>query len=230
MEHVDYMGWVDYLSELIQVHDIPMDQVLELAAGTGSFSQAGLFAQSSLCIHVDNSLSMLSQMKKKSPRICASGTDLPLRGGFDSIWMMYDSFNYFLTSEQALQNFKEVSRLLKPGGYFIFDTTTKRNSKMYFTDFVDFLETPQCSIIRKSWYEEEESKQYNRFIFFEQEGDSFSKKEELHCQRIYNPSQIKSWISQVGLQLVACYHNETLEPAKTSSERLHFVVRKESNS
>lgn len=232
MRHVDYVGWTEFLQSVMSKHDISLENVLELAAGTGKFASSGLYHGAKRVVLSDLSFSMLRQ----SLRVCkskegtrfvattANALNMPFKGEFSSIWMLYDSLNYLLDAEGLENFFTSVYSHLKPKGYFVADVTTAINSQRYFSDFLDWEENEECSMVRESNFDNEKKMQTNRFVLFVKQPDgSYSRCEEVHRQRIYPWKEFVTIAKKAGLVLQAAYHNHTLQPAKNNSERVHLV-------
>jgi SAM-dependent methyltransferase len=94
----------------------PAERALDLACGTGrllDFADTGL----------DSSPAMLAEAQQKHPDkalVCADALALPFGPGrFDRVHSFH--FLMHLRHEQAQQVLREVERVLRPGGHFIFD-------------------------------------------------------------------------------------------------------------
>jgi ubiquinone/menaquinone biosynthesis C-methylase UbiE len=233
MEHVDYEHWGAYLARLLKHHQITPKNTLEIAAGTCPFARQPFLPKEVSTTYTDLSTAMLLEAKRddNSETPCsyasADAISLPFKSTFDCVWMIYDSLNYLLEEESVLQCLKEVYRVLTPGGFFVFDITTEYNSQTYFRDTVQYEEREDVTLIRDSWYEEDNKLQLNVFTYFiEQEKGLYKKLEEGHSQRIYSPSHIQEKAIQAGFETLGTYSNYTLEKPTDTSERIHFVLHK----
>jgi len=228
MRHVDYPGWANYLKTLIDKHALPLDCVLELATGTGSFAKAGLFSGAKKLVVSDLSPHMLGEAIKgqKNPLpLVHNALHTPFKKGtFSSVWMLYDSLNY-LPGEQALISFfSELKGIVKPGGYFVADITTALNSQRYFADFLDWEENEHCSMIRQSSFEASQRLQINNFVlFFKESNGHYTRFEEQHVQYIFPWKEMVKMAQKSGWEHIAAYQNQSLEPAKSTAERVHLV-------
>ncbi len=234
MSHVDYTQWATHLRRLLKsLHSNPQT-ILELGAGTAPFLEENLFPNGSLVVQSDISIEMLGQGLTRAPTnrhrtlfaVCDASL-LPFQSKFDLCLMVYDALNYLPDTAALYQTFREVSRILSPGGHFIFDVTTEYNSKSYFLDSVEYEEEADCAIIRQSWFVESKKHQLNKFTFFLEESDGrFSKKTETHIQCIFDHNTLCSAGEKCGLSFTGCWDNFTLNPVQKNSERIHYAFSK----
>jgi SAM-dependent methyltransferase len=208
--------------------------VLELAAGTCRF--ASLFP-GSFVVHTDRSPEMLraavsgaAEKPGITHRVACDMRALALRGPFDLVLLAYDSFNYLLRSEEALEALCGAKRVLGPKGVLLFDVTTERCSRRHFADAVDYGELDPAgsgAYIRRSRYDARRRMQLNWFTFFVADGSGrHTRREEIHAQRIYPAARIRALARRAGFSVRACLAGFSFRPGTDRSERLHFVLQK----
>jgi ubiquinone/menaquinone biosynthesis C-methylase UbiE len=229
MAHVDYDAWGRYLARLWKKGGIAPKSVLELAAGTCPFARRDVFPPEALVCYTDLSPFMLARAPALSPdlRVAANALALPFKGPFDLCLMIYDAFNYLMEEKDAARCLREAYRVLRPGGLFVFDVTTEANSKRHFDHAVDFGEMEGCTYFRESSYDREGRVQGNDFVFFVEEGRGlFRKVKESHQQRIYSLAKLHALARAAGFEVQGAYEGFTFRPARETSERVHFLLRK----
>jgi len=229
MEHVDYQEWAAYIQALCQRHQVNLNSVLEIGAGTCPFSNEPLMKQAGLVVYSDISYPMLNQANKPSTplKVNCDGSQLPFKKQFDFCLMIYDTFNHFLKIPDARDGLQNIYQVLNAGGHFLFDVTTEYNSKAYFLDTIDYEESQAISLVRESWYEEKTQLQNNLFTYFiKDKEDRYQKVKESHQQRIYPTEQILDLIDKTGFTLVNMYNDISFEEPGQNCERIHFLLKK----
>ena len=228
MAHVDYDAWGRYLARLWKKGGIDPRAVLELGAGTCPFARRDVFPPEAKVVYSDLSPFMLTRAPALSPdlRVAANALTLPFKGPFDLCLMIYDAFNYLMDEADAARSLREAHRVLRPGGLFLFDVTTEANSKRHFDQAVDFGEMAGCTYFRESHYDRETRVQGNEFVFFVEQGGLFRKVKESHQQRIYPLSRLRALAREAGFEVGGAYEGFTFRPARESSERVHYLLRK----
>ena len=139
MAHVDYGAWAAYIHAIFARFAPNAIRVADLACGTGNVSFA-LHRLGYEVTGVDRSEAMLQVAREK-----AAGTDVEfieqdLRqlaglGPFDAATCLYDSFNYLLSPADLDAALRGVHAIVQPGGLFVFDVCTERNSLRYFPQY-----------------------------------------------------------------------------------------------
>lgn len=155
-------------------------------------------------------------------------TQIPFQTGyFDTVFCLYDSVNYLLDMSSLDQYFSETSRVLQVKGLLIFDIVTEVNSLSYFHETLDYEEFTQGDLVRESFYDENNSMQYTKFIYYRhQEANRYLKLEEEHKQRIWTQDEIKQSLTRSGYEILAQYDGFGFESPTKETERIHWVLRK----
>lgn len=228
MAHVDYAAWGAFLLKVLRQQGVAPRSLLELGAGNGMLCRHLCIPGLETRITSDLSLAMMADANPvfTGQRVVADARALPFRGNFDLVLMTYDALNY-LDARGVRDLFKGVRSLLSAQGVFIFDVTTERNSLRYFHDVTDAIDVSGGVLVRRSWYDADECKQYNRFDLFEQgRGGNYRRTEELHCQNIYAFSELERMARSERLRVRASYGNFSLTPPGPNADRIHIVLEK----
>ena len=230
MEHVDYIGWADYIVSLFFKYGMMPEKVLELACGTGSLLLE-LSRQRIYGTGLDRSMPMLKAAKKKfgdNPDnlalIQGDITAVPAGRCFDAILCLYDSMNY-LDSVQTLVTAVEniMSRVL-PGGIFIFDICTEHNSVKHFNGNIYSENIGGWHYKRQCFYDERNRMQINNFTLTDKKTGTVLK--ERHKQYIFPVDEVFAELSLLPMKNISMFKDYTTSPPDKSTERVHFVLRK----
>jgi len=228
MRHIDYEEWVDYVHSLIERLAPDTEQVADLACGTGNMSLE-LKRLGYEVTGVDLSEAMLRVANGKAGS--EAGMEFVQRdlreleglGPFDAVVCMYDSFNYMLEADDLDEALASIASIIRPGGLFVFDVCTQRNSLRYFHDMRDKETGPGFSYERHSVYDQDTRLQSNHFQIHYEEGDVVL--EETHVQRIYPVAAIAKRVKASVFDLLNAFDGFTLNEGTEDSDRIHFVLR-----
>lgn len=237
MTDVDYETWTDYIDDIIIQHTEKADDVLELACGTGTMA---LSLEELDCYDItatDGSADMIRIAKEKASHIDSfvdfitmDFLELDFEKKFDVVFMVFDSLNYLHTEQEILQLHEQVRKILKPGGVFIYDFTTPRNSRTA----INFLDNEKKTLknntryYRKSTYDAKNRIHTNSFIIDKLDGKTNSvihQYKEQHQQRIYTLREIESILDKTDFSIEAAYDGFELKPAHRKSLRITMVLK-----
>lgn len=234
MDNVPYREWGEYLHGLLEEHGIRDGILLDLGCGTGTMTEilAGFGYD---MIGVDNSEDMLEiAMEKKE----ASGHDIlyllqdmrefELYGTVKAAVSVCDSLNY-ITEPSDLKNvFSLVNNYLDPKGIFIFDFNTDYKYREILGDRTIAEDRGECSFIWDNYYyEEERINEYELSLFLceDEEERLYRKYQETHYQRAYTLDEMKSCLTEAGMEFIAAYDAFTKEAPHPQSERIYVIAR-----
>jgi SAM-dependent methyltransferase len=230
MRHVDYPEWAAHVCALFARFDHRPQHTVDLACGTGSI----LFELRRLGQRVSGADASAAMLEVARRRLARTGAEIPLfqrdlrqlegLGPFDTALCLYDSVNYLLAPEDLDQALAQISSILLPGNFFIFDVCTEKNSLRHFRDVRDEERGPGYSYRRHSFYERERRLQFNRFhIRFD---DREAELEECHVQRIYPVDEVIARIEASPFELRGSFDGFTFARGSEASERIHFVLQR----
>jgi ubiquinone/menaquinone biosynthesis C-methylase UbiE len=228
MDHVHYETWEQYIVSRFMRYCSSVTTVLEIACGTGSLSRH-LLRDGYRVTGVDISVPMLAMARKKlshagfNPRLVAADmTVLPFGTTFDAVICLYDSINYLRDPAQFLAALDEAARVTRPGGLYIFDVCTERNSRMFFSQHEMTESIGPITYHRTSRYDSAGRLQENAFVI-ESDGERIV---ERHIQRIYRLAEIHGMVAKTPFDLLGVFDDLTDRPGTEQSERVHFVLQR----
>ena len=132
MHDVDYDNWVKYIEDIIKSENVQVQNILELACGTGNLT-IPLTKKNYDIAGIDISDEMLNVARSKGEK---QGIDLVLLEqdiaeldfdvtNLDCVLCACDGFNYITYDEDLMNVFSKTYELLKQEGIFIFDMNTE---------------------------------------------------------------------------------------------------------
>ncbi|MBR2488902.1 MAG: class I SAM-dependent methyltransferase [Clostridia bacterium] len=130
MSDVDYSARTEYLLNLFKKHGKVPSLLLDVACGTGAFSN--LMAQKGIeVIGVDASEEMLAVARENSAEmgtqvlyLCQKAEELDLYGTVDGAICCLDSINHIVDLKTLKTAFQKISLFMESGSLFIFDVNT----------------------------------------------------------------------------------------------------------
>ena len=238
MSNVDYETWADYIDEIIDIHHPQATRLLEMACGTGSIAisldELGYYD----ILATDLSPDMIAKAKLKADEsICEVSfrtmnfMDIDLKETFDVVFMVFDSINYLHTEEDILKLHAEVRKVLRPGGYFIFDFTTPRNSRKAIRQLhreEGISRDKKYRYFRTSSFDGNSNIHTNKFEIEksgEVNGSTTENFVEIHRQKIYTFDQMMRILLKTGYQIEKAYDGFTFEDANNKSLRITVVAQ-----
>lgn len=231
MEHVNYKRWAAYIDKIVSRFQPDSNWIVDISCGTGTF--AGFLIKHGYRITgLDSSFPMVQQAAQKNltPHthfMCADLGHLPLASQPDVIVSLYDSMNYVLEANLWHKAFVDIFSTLKKDGLFIFDVSTLMNSKRDFSRYVHRETFKNGGYLRKSSFDRKESLQKNYFEIKLKARPSIVFCEH-HQQRIRPLKEILDFIDASPFTLLGGYKEFSFEPFDEKCERVHFVLKKES--
>lgn len=228
-DDVGYEQWADFFEQLFAREDIRPQLVLDLACGTGSLTR--LLAQRGYdMIGADASPEMLMQAMQNtmdcSPRpllINQRMEELDLYGNVDACLCCLDSVNYVTEPDDLAEAFRRVHLFLNPNGLFVFDINTpakfsRIDGESYVREDDGVFCVWQAAV--------EDGLCAYQFDIFEQDGDSWSRAQETHEERVYEPQQLVRMLEEAGFTEIKTYGDQSFAPVKGVEDRIYFTARK----
>jgi SAM-dependent methyltransferase len=226
MSHVDYRSWAGYLDKLIKCFGKAGNRIVDSCCGTGKLmfelSQKGY----AVC-GFDLSSEMIRQSGGNGEFLLWQGDlkNLSLKPGWDVFLCLYDSVQY-LSSTDLDSVFNEVIQCLTPDGLFIFDIVTEHHVLKYWADYAEVMHFRNQEIMRRSWYDK--TKKILHTVFEVTESGDHTVCQEHHQQSIFTLSEIEECVQRSGFIHMGKFEDFSFQPGQNRSDRIHFVLRKES--
>lgn len=255
MAEVDYGAWCDYVLGLVKDAeiagalplgsniDVGRGRILDLACGTGEFSYR-LAKQGYRVTALDISSEMLSIAEAKTRRhglvVQFARQDmrcLNLTGEYDVVLCLCDSLNYLLELSDWAATFDSVGKILKPGGYFVFDVNTAHKLATVYGNHAYAGDEGEYAYIWENTYDPESQMCYMDLTFFlpaygpleckqSKPSGLYEKRMESHIQRAFSQRTISQLLVDAGLELLGHYGDLTRALPTPVTERITFICRK----
>jgi len=228
-QKVDYREWSAYIKSLFSMAPLkPIKKVLDLAIGTGniaSYLKSAGYEVSGL----DFSIGMLRVAKRKNAAhhlIRADFRELPFKDStFDGVYSTFDSLNNILDPQELLNTFKEVRRILRKGGPFVFDLNTKWSLEFEWDNNTRVEETQNTISIWKSRYIDQISYLYfTLFVRENKEANLYKKVSTVFRERGYDPQEVKNFLKRANFEKVYSFEHFTFTAGKAKSSRITYLA------
>ena len=231
MQDVDYKKRTEYLCSLFNAFDRMPTLMLDLACGTGEFSNR--FAEKGVSvIGVDVSFDMLSLAREKSAEagndvlyLCQDAAELDLYGTIDGGICCLDSLNHITDYERFCKAIERVSLFLEKDRLFIFDLNTEYKHSKVLGNNTFVIDTDEVYCIWQNEYKDNNIVEIN-LDFFTPEGEAYYRSGESFCERAYTADEIKYALEKAGLKIEAIFDDMTECAPTDTTERTVYVTRK----
>lgn len=232
MANVDYKKRTDYICSLFKVFDQMPTLMLDLACGTGEFSN--IFAQKGVSvIGVDISYDMLSIAREKSAQqgndilyLCQDAAELDLYGTVDGAICCLDSLNHITDYDAFCKAIARVSLFLEKDRLFIFDLNTPYKHREVLGNNTFVIDTDDIYCVWQNEYTDTNNMVEINLDFFIPDGDVYYRTNESFCERAYTDDEIKNALGKAGLKIEAVYEELTQNNPIDTTERIVYVTRK----
>ncbi|MFJ6165399.1 class I SAM-dependent methyltransferase [Micromonospora orduensis] len=210
---------VDFLADLADG-----GPVLELAIGTGRVALP--LAERGLTVHgVEASEEMLAQLRAKPggdqiPVVVADMADVPVSGEFRLAYLVFNTLFNLVDAERQADCFRNVARVLSPGGAFVIETFVPDPRDFDADEQVQVRAvTEDSATIRLHKYDRPAQRFIRQTITFDAEGVHLKP----FAMRYAWPHQIDEMAQRAGLQLTERYADWHRRPFDADS-RAHISV------
>ncbi len=232
MKRVNYKEWMLYIESFIKLHQTPAKIILDIACGTGN-GLLNLKRRYETYIAFDISLEMIRVFKEKlsnyniKPVIfVADVRNIPLPdNSVDVAFSIFDSLNNLLRPKDLKKAFSEVHRILTPKGMFIFDLNTTYVLKEKWGTKTRIEEDEDLVSIWRTKYHAGIS-ELHLTLFVKENGNEFTRVDELHRERGYNKDEVISMLKNTGFSKIEAYDYLTYNPPKEDTYRINYVAVK----
>lgn len=231
MQGIDYEAWVNYVEAIVSRFQGCVSAVVDLACGTGSstfpWAQRGYRV-----LGVDLSAPMLELADRKAKaaglaicfleqNLCA----LQLPRTVDLTVCFQDGMNYLTSLADLKKALLSVYQNMNSGGFFIFDLNflprlTPAHDNLSEIEERDFsLKWKADYLAAENLWEIVVTGQLKhcgeRGLF-----------QERHCERIYEISEIQSYLADIGYTVLGCYQSFTFDQPHEQTSRVVCVAQK----
>lgn len=232
MTNADYNGRTKYINSLFKKFDRTPTLMLDLACGTGEFSNR--FAKAGVSvIGVDVSSDMLSIAREKSAQqgndvlyLCQDAAQLDLYGTVDGAICCLDSLNHITDYKQFRQAINRVSLFLEKDRLFIFDLNTQYKHCEILGNNTFIIDTEEVYCVWQNEYNPKQDTVQINLDFFIPQGDMYYRLNENFCERAYTSSEIESTLQKAGLKIEAVFEDMTENAPSDNTQRVVYVTRK----
>lgn len=232
MQDVDYKKRTQYLCSLFKKFDRMPTLMLDLACGTGEFSNR--FAQKGVSvIGVDISYDMLSVAREKSAEagldvlyLCQDAASLDLYGTVDGAICCLDSLNHITDYNDFCQAIARVSLFLEKDRLFIFDVNTPYKHKEILGNNTFVMDTDDVYCVWQNEFSESDNTVEINLDFFTSSGDAYLRASECFHERAYTEDEINTALEKAGLRIEAIYEEMTQNSPTDTTQRAVYITRK----
>ncbi|MBO4693495.1 MAG: class I SAM-dependent methyltransferase [Clostridia bacterium] len=232
MRDVDYHARADYICSLFSKYGKKPKLLLDLACGTGSFSNEFSHRGFSV-IGVDISEEMLCIAQEKSIKqgnnvlyICQPAQELKLHSTVDGAVCLLDSLNHIIDYSELCEVFIKVSDALEKDALFIFDMNTVYKHKNILADNAFVIEEDGIFCVWQNFYNKDLHTTDIILDFFEKQGNKYERYSECFSERAYTKREIYTATEKAGLRIEACLGDMSGDKPDSRESRMFFVARK----
>ncbi|MDH4263028.1 MAG: class I SAM-dependent methyltransferase [Spirochaetia bacterium] len=236
MNEIPYHHWAYYIYQLFEAHNLTTgDWVVDIGTGTGII--AGKLSAYYKMVAIDISYSMLSFAKVNNEIKCvqADMKALPfLNDEISSAFSTHDCLNYLTDEKMMYNHFKEIYRILKPNGLYLFDYSTEYNVLKHFNDKVfnehynnyhmkwsntyDLNDQIVTSVIDITEYL---PNWYGIFVFWKRK-----KYREIHIQKVFSENTIEKLCKMAGFKILKKDYDYGENKSNEYANILVYVLQK----
>ena len=234
MSDVDYKARTAYLLKLFKKYGKTPTLLLDLACGTGGFSNE-MSRRGIEVIGVDMSEEMLSAARENSADmgtnvlfLCQKAEDLNLYGTVDGAICCLDSVNHITNKKNLKKAFEKVSLFLEKDCLFIFDANTVYKHKEVLGNNTFVIEEENVYCV---WQNEFDEKKLLTdisldFFVYDEESDMYERFTEDFSERAYADDELIDLLEKCGFSVEAIYGDLTDEKPDDVTDRKIFVAKK----
>lgn len=232
-EDVCYKERADYISALFERFDRKPKILLDLACGTGGFSEE--FAKKDISvIGVDISPEMLTEASESAKKsgldilyLCQDACELDLYGTVDGAICCLDSLNHITDYEKFCIALEKVSLFLEKDRLFIFDVNTIFKHKYVLGDNTFVIETDDTYCVWQNEFCENSNSTFISLDFFARtEGETYERLTEDFCERAYSQEEIENALNRAGFKIEAVFEEMSNSAPDDQTQRAIYIARK----
>lgn len=234
MNDVDYKRRTAYLLKLFKKHGKTPTLLLDLACGTGGFSNE-MALKGVEVIGVDMSEEMLGVARENSADLgvdvlylCQKAEELDLYGTVDGVICCLDSVNHITSFKNLEEAFKKVALFLEDDCLFIFDVNSVYKHKEILGNNTFVIEEENVYCV---WQNEFDEKKLLTdisldFFVYDEESGMYERFTEDFSERAYADDELIDLLEKCGFSVEAIYGDLTDEKPDDFTDRKIFVAKK----
>ena len=229
MDNVPYDKWAANIKNLFEKYNMPMEIVCDLGCGTGQITRRLKDAGYDM-IGIDVSYDMLMEAMAAEDSqgilyLCQDMREFELYGTVGAVVSVCDSMNYLRDCKEFLTVCKRANKYLDPKGLFIFDVKTEHFYQQLGSRTIAENREEGSFIWENDYDPETRDNNYFLTIYEENQEGTFDRYEEEHLQHAFTIEEIKTAISESGLELLDVLDVSTMAAPQNDSDRLYFIAR-----
>ena len=211
------------------VRELSLDKpcsILDLACGFGRHANA-LAELGHVVTGVDLSPDFLEIARREAeeknlPTLFIQGDmrRIDFKQEFDHVLLLFTSFGYYEDDENQLV-LENVSRALKPGGLFVFETHNRDVFSKHLSPF-SVTEKGKDLMLDRNSFDPQTSRWYNRRIVI-RDG---VRKDKLFFVRLYNPTEIEIMLNKAGMEMQKKLAGYDQQSSSNESSRMVIIAKK----
>ncbi len=232
MEDAEYPERTEYLLSLFKRFDAVPSLLLDLACGTGGFSNL-LALRGIEVIGVDASEEMLAVARQSATEsgadvlyLCQRAEELDLYGTVEGIISCLDSLNHITDYSLFCRALERAALFLEKGRLFIFDLNTPFKHRLVLGDNTFVTETEDIYCVWRNKTDPDTLVTDIDLDFFIRQGTEYIRSGEELSERAYTDGEITAALKRAGLELVAVFDDMTYSAPTESTERAVYVTRR----
>lgn len=227
----------EILPGILAQFEIPSKgKLLDIACGEGSFC-VEMAKKGWDVMGIDQSEEMLRLARHRSSEeqlsiqlIQQDMRKLVMDKQFDLATCWFDSLNYLLSTDDLARTFRNISNILKPGGWFIFDMNTIYGLAVNWQKQNCYVqqETEDLIELHRTSYDYECRQASVKITWFVRDGEFWQRFEEIHTEKGYTVNEIKEALTYASFNIEGCYGSlRNLTPLQIESGRVWMVAQKQ---
>lgn len=232
MDDVDYKKWFEYIETIIEKKGLEVEDILEMACGTGKLSEYFLREGYKLtCFDLSDDMLSVAENRLRAysnkELLCYDMVEFKHKNSYDLIMSNCDSLNYIIDKSDLLKTFKNTCDNLRDDGIFIFDINSPYKlrhvlgNNIFIEDREDIFYTWENFL-----YEDERLVEFFLSFFVREAENSYRRFDEEHIERIYEIDEIISLLEEAGFKNIEYYEAFKFTNPRNNSERISFIAMK----
>lgn len=229
----DYDAYVAFFERVKEdFASIEVKELLDLGCGTGElalrFNSAGYDVTA-----LDVSCDMLSVAREKAAAVGGENIlfleqdmrSFELYGTVDAAVCAYDCFNYLGSLKEIEACFALLNNYIRRGGILLFDMNSPYRFREVYADNCFVFEDGEDMLVWQNSYNEKNGTCDFFLSFFEERDGVYTRSDELHRQRRFNPQRVLKLLTKCGFELCGVYGSVNGESFGETDEKFYVVAK-----